>query len=52
MAPSGFSYPEGTDLWRPLEHDEVFRSRSRGAWYLGVIGRLRPGVPLAQARER
>src|SRR5437773_6217081 len=51
VAPPGFSYPEGTDLWRPLEHDEVFRSRSRGAWYLGVIGRLRPGIPLAQARE-
>jgi putative ABC transport system permease protein len=51
VAPPGFSYPEGTDLWRPLEHDDVFRSHSRGAWYLGVIGRLRPGIPLAQAGE-
>lgn len=51
VAPPGFSYPEGTDLWRPLEHDERFRAHSRGAWYLGVIGRLRPGVPLEQARE-
>ncbi len=51
VAPPGFSYPEGTDLWRPLEYDERFRAHSRGAWYLGVIGRLRPGVPVEQARE-
>src|SRR3989442_11706706 len=51
VAPPGFSYPEEAEVWRPLEYDELFRSHSRGAWYLGVIGRLRPGVPLAQARE-
>ena len=51
VAPPDFSYPEGTEVWRPLEHDQVFRERSRGAWYLGVIGRLRPGVTVDHARD-
>jgi putative ABC transport system permease protein len=51
VAPAGFSFPQGSDVWRPLEYDTRFRSNSRGAWYLGVIGRLRPGVSVAQARE-
>ncbi len=42
--PAGFSYPEARDLWVPLEYDEVFRVTNRGAWYLQVIGRLKPGV--------
>src|SRR5262249_56906229 len=50
-APAGFSSPEGTDLWTPLEYDARFRSQSRGAWYLGAIGRLAPGVSLAHARD-
>jgi predicted permease len=51
IAPRDFSFPEGAELWTPLEHDEVFRTKSRGAWYLTVIGRLRPGVPVERARD-
>jgi putative ABC transport system permease protein len=51
VAPAGFSYPEGAELWTPMAYDAVFRTKSRGAWYLGVIGRLKPGVSVAHARE-
>jgi predicted permease len=50
IAPPDFSYPEGNELWTPLEYDGVFRSHSRGAWYLTVIGRLKPGVTVEGAR--
>jgi len=49
VAPQGFAFPEGTQIWRPLEYDERFRTKSRGAWYLTVIGRLRPGATVASA---
>jgi putative ABC transport system permease protein len=51
IAPAGFSYPESSGIWRPLEYDELFRTKNRGAWYLTVIGRLKPGVTLESARE-
>lgn len=51
IAAEGFSYPEGVEVWTPLRHDESFVARSRGAWYLQAIGRLKPGssVPTASA---
>jgi putative ABC transport system permease protein len=49
VMPAGFSYPEGRDRWVPLAYDQVFRESNRGAWYLGVIGRLKPGITVAQA---
>jgi putative ABC transport system permease protein len=51
VAPPGFTYPDGAEVWTPIEYDAVFRTKSRGAWYLGVIGRLQPGVPVTHARE-
>src|SRR5438132_2136614 len=33
-----------------MEYDARFRTNSRGAWYLTVIGRLREGVAVAQAK--
>jgi predicted permease len=51
IAPAGFAFPEGAELWTPLEYDARFRSNSRGAWYLGTVGRLKPGATVAQARE-
>jgi putative ABC transport system permease protein len=51
IAPAGFTFPEATDIWTPLEYDARFRSNSRGAWYLGTVGRLRPESTIAQARE-
>jgi predicted permease len=51
VAPAGFAYPEGAELWTPLQYDERFRFKNRGAWYLGVIGRLKPGVTIDAARQ-
>jgi putative ABC transport system permease protein len=51
IAPEGFAHPEGAQLWKPLEHDARFLVKSRGAWYLDVIGRLRPGTGLPAARD-
>jgi predicted permease len=51
VAPAGFAFPEAADIWTPLEYDARFRSNSRGAWYLGTVGRLQQGATLAQARE-
>src|SRR5438105_4200061 len=33
VAPSGFSFPEGAELWTPMLYDARFRTQSRGAWY-------------------
>jgi predicted permease len=51
VAPAGFSYPEGAEVWTPLEYDAQLRTKSRGAWYLGVIGRLKPRISVEHARE-
>jgi predicted permease len=51
IAPPGFRYPEQTELWVPMEYDERFRASSRGAWYLTVVGRLRPGATVDGARQ-
>jgi predicted permease len=51
VAPPGFDFPDGAELWQPLAYDEVFRTKSRGAWYLQVVGRLAPAATLAGARE-
>lgn len=47
----GRSFPEGIEVWTPLRHDERFLTKSRGAWYLTVIGRLKGGASEASARE-
>jgi putative ABC transport system permease protein len=44
VMPAGFSYPEGREAWLPLEYDENFVRMQRGAWYLDVVARLKPGV--------
>jgi putative ABC transport system permease protein len=48
VMPAGFSYPERAELWRPLEIDPA--KLDRGPHYLHVVGRLKPGVALAQAQ--
>jgi putative ABC transport system permease protein len=48
VMPSGFYFPSRqTELWTPLALDAA--KASRGAHFLGVIGRLRPGISLQQA---
>jgi putative ABC transport system permease protein len=52
VMPAGFSYPAGREAWMPLEYDGNFVSRQRGAWYLEVVARLKPGVtPQESAAE-
>src|SRR5579864_1902802 len=49
VMPKGFSFPNGNDsgLWTPL-HPVI---TSRGSGYLTVMGQLKPGVTLPQARS-
>ncbi|HET7293507.1 MAG TPA: ABC transporter permease, partial [Vicinamibacteria bacterium] len=49
VAPAGFAYPEATQIWVPMLHDEQF-VRARGAFYLGTVARLKPAVSLDEAR--
>jgi putative ABC transport system permease protein len=54
VLPADFSFltfPARTDVWMPLGADPFDGRRyARGARSMGVLGRLRPGVDLAQAR--
>jgi hypothetical protein len=50
VAPADLNVPAGADYWRPL----VFKPRdvseaARGAQWVGVIARLKPGIDLNQA---
>ena len=50
VLPATVDYPEAKDIWIP----RVFTARdrqSRGQTYYQVIGRLKPGVTIAQARD-
>jgi putative ABC transport system permease protein len=47
VAPPRMDYPEKRELWVPLTLDG---KPSRGAHYLSVVGRLKPGATLKQAR--
>jgi putative ABC transport system permease protein len=48
VLPAGFRYPSETNIWIPRELEEVNPSRTAHNWR--VIGRLRNGVALQQAR--
>ena len=48
VMPKGFAYPAGRVIWMPLEETEDFTTTQRGAWYLNVIGRAKPGVSIEQ----
>ncbi|PYR75493.1 MAG: hypothetical protein DMF86_15110 [Acidobacteria bacterium] len=49
VMPRGFSFPAQRQAWEPIEYDANFASKQRGAWYVSVIARLKPGVTAAQA---
>ena len=48
--PETLAFGESVDLWRPLAPDDD-QTGGRASRDLRVIGRLRAGVPLAQARQ-
>jgi putative ABC transport system permease protein len=47
VMPPGFQLTQGTELWAPLTLDPANRSTGHN---LSVIGRLKPGISLAQAQ--
>jgi putative ABC transport system permease protein len=48
VLPAGFTFPQGVDVFTPLATNQAWTSR-RGVAFLQVVGRLRPGVSIAQA---
>ncbi len=49
VMPASFRFPAGTQLWMPLLMDTKSLGQ-RGSHWLNAIGRLKPGVTLAQAQ--
>jgi putative ABC transport system permease protein len=50
VMPSGFDFPDGSELWVPLAFGpRDLGDNQRGAHYLAAVGRLRPGITAAQA---
>ncbi|MEK6299731.1 MAG: ABC transporter permease [Acidobacteriota bacterium] len=52
VMPAKFEFPKGVDLWVPLKATMTARTtESRGATFLQAVGRLEPGVTIAQAES-
>ena len=49
VLPATLQVPDQAQLWKPLAPDEGTRN-SRGAFWLPVIGRLKPGISVQQAQ--
>ena len=47
IMPPGFTFPGQSEFWRPLALNPA--NASRGAHFLGVIARLKPGVPVERS---
>jgi len=47
VMPESFNYPAGTEAWVPLVPPAQFRGRN----FLRLIGRMKPGITLAQATD-
>jgi len=54
VMPPGFQFPDQTDVWAPIQsgynRGNVKRGQFRGSRPYAVIGRLKPGITIAQAR--
>ncbi len=50
VMPKDFSFPQATELWVPLNFDVSPHMKQRKAHFLRPIGRLKPGVTIAQAQ--
>ncbi|MPY90290.1 MAG: FtsX-like permease family protein [Luteitalea sp.] len=48
LLPPDSAVPDRLQVWQPFWHD--FEGGPRGALFLRVVGRMRPGVTIAQAR--
>ncbi len=49
VMPEEFNFPLETEMWAPLALTAAERN-DRGSHSLSILGRLKPGVPVAQAR--
>ena len=49
IIPAGSAWPSNTQLWFPFTYDPSTLAQSRGAVYLNVVARMKPGVSLASA---
>jgi putative ABC transport system permease protein len=50
VMPAGVSFPQSAELWTPMNFDGDPDMKMRKAHFLRPIGRLKPGVTLAQAQ--
>jgi len=50
IAPAGFRLDGEADIYTPLAQSTEPRMRDRGAFFIHVLGRLRPSVTLAEAQ--
>lgn len=50
VMPPGFAFPQQAEAWTPIGFSARDLNTQRGAHYLDVIGRLRPGVALERAQ--
>jgi putative ABC transport system permease protein len=50
VMPADFSFPQSAELWVPLNFDASPGMKQRKAHFLRPIGKLKPGVTLAQAQ--
>jgi putative ABC transport system permease protein len=52
VAPQNFNYPDKPDVWTPLTFAPIYlQADNRGAHYLGAVGRVAPGISVAQADQ-
>jgi putative ABC transport system permease protein len=51
VVPSDFRFMADADLWIPIERGDFFIDRERDSHSLQIVGRLKPGVTLAQAQS-
>ena len=49
VMPPGFSFPYDSEIWQPLALSPGDRA-NMGTWYLGVVGRLKPGATVEGAQ--
>ena len=50
VMPESFRYPLSSEMWVPLPFSASELATQRGAYYIHVVGRLRPGVTVERAR--
>ena len=51
VIPAEFRFMADVDLWIPIERGDFFIDRKRDSHSLRLVGRLKPGVTLAQAQS-